>query len=249
MKPIKKFGWNLSLLALILAALACNWSEVAPLPALEIEPSPLPTFAISTLTPVPTETPLPTPTSTPDAPIAWPKSQGVNCRYGPGLEWEVVSTIPTGTIAEIKGRVVDTSWWYVSDPMTIDESFCWVAYDVVDTAGNLNIIPIVEPPVASITDVTVDTAVVTFTACGGSNQVMFNGIIAANGPADVTYHWEVSGAAQEITPGTSLKFSLSGTQNVTVAIALTECGEYSATLRVTEPNALFAEKAFNIQSP
>jgi uncharacterized protein YraI len=249
MKPAIKFEWPLSLLALILAALACNWSEIAPPPAPVIEPSPLPTFAISTLTPVPTETPLPTPTSTPDAPVAWPKNQGINCRYGPGQEWEVVNTIPTGTIAEIKGRVVDTSWWYVSDPMTIDESFCWVAYDVVDTAGNLNIVPIVEPPVASVTDVTVDTAVVTFTACGGSNQVMFNGSITANGPETITYRWEVSGAAQETTPDATLKFSLSGTQNVTAAIDLIECGEYSATLRVIEPNELFAQKAFDIQSP
>jgi len=245
MKP----GWSLPLLALILAALACNWSDVAPPPAPVIEPSPLPTFAISTLTPVPTETPLPTPTSTPDAPIAWPKNQGVNCRYGPGQDWEVVSIILAETITEIKGRTIDTSWWYVRDPMKIDESFCWVAYDVVDTAGNLNIIPIVEPPVASVTDVTVDSAIVTFTACGASNQVMFNGTITANGPASVTYNWEVSGVSQETTSDATLKFSLSGTQNVTTALSLTECGEYTATLRINEPNAVIAQKTFHIQSP
>ena len=246
MKP----GWSLPLLALILAALACDWSAVAPPAAPVIEPSPLPTFAISTLTPIPTETPLPTPTSTPDAPIALPKNQGVNCRSGPGQEWEVVSTIPSGTITEIKGRTVDTSWWYVSDPMkTINDSFCWVAYEVVDTAGNLNIIPIVEPPVAEVTAVTVDTVVVSFTACEGSNQVTFNGIIAANGPASVTYHWEISGAEQESTADATLKFTLSGTQNVTTALSLSECGDYTATLRVTEPNALSAQKTFSIQSP
>jgi uncharacterized protein YraI len=245
MKP----GWPLSLLALILVALACNWSDVAPPAAPLIEPSSLPTFAISTLTPVPTETPLPTPTSTPDAPVAWPKTEGVNCRYGPGQEWEVVSTIPAGTITEIKGRTINTSWWYVSDPLKIDESFCWVAYDVVDTAGNLNIISIVEPPVATVTAVTVDTVVVTFAACEDSNPVMFNGIIAANGPANVTYHWELSGAAQESTPDATLKFTLSGTQNVTTSLSLEECGEYIATLRVSEPNAVSAQKTFILQSP
>lgn len=245
MKP----GWLLPLLVLILATVACNWSDVAPPPAPIIEPSPLPTFAISTLTPVPTETPLPTPTSTPDAPIAWPKTLGINCRYGPGLEWETVSTIPAETITEIKGRTIDTSWWYVRNPMKIDESFCWVAYDVVDTAGNLNIIRIVEPPVALVTDVTVDTAVVTFTACGSSNQVVLNGTIMANGPASVTYHWELSGATQETTDDKTLEVTRSGIQNLTTDLVLTDCGEYTATLRVAEPNAVFAQKTFNIQSP
>jgi hypothetical protein len=87
MNPRIKPGWILSLLVLILTALACNWTDLVPPAAPEIEPSPLPTFAIPTLTPIPTETQLPTPTSTPGAPIALPKTLGVNCRYGPGQGW------------------------------------------------------------------------------------------------------------------------------------------------------------------
>lgn len=249
MKPAMKFGWTLPLFTLILVALACNWSEVAPPAAPVIEPSPLPTFAISTLTPVPTETPPPTPTSTPEAPVAWPKNLGVNCRYGPGREWEVVSAIPPGTITEIKGRTVNTAWWYVSDPMKLDDSFCWVAYDVVDTAGNLNIIRIVDLPVASVTEVTLDTVVVTFTACGDSNQVTFNGAITTNGPVTVSYHWEVNGAAQQTTADETFQFSQSGTQKVTTDIFISECGEYTAKLRVTEPNEILALNSFGIQSP
>lgn len=245
MKP----GWTLPLFALILAMLACNWSDVVPPAAPVIEPSPLPTFAISTLTPVPTETPLPTPTSTPDAPVAWPKDLGINCRYGPGQEWEVVSTISAGTIAEIKGRTVNTAWWYVTNPIKTDEGFCWVAYDVVDTAGNLNTIPIVEPPVALVTDVTVDTVVMTFTACAGSNQVVLNGTIQTNGPATVSYHWEVSGTAQETTAEKTLYFSHSGTNTVSADMILSECGEYTAILRTTEPNEIFAQKTFEILAP
>lgn len=249
MKPAMRIGWTLSLLALILSGLACNWSDVAPPDALEIEPSPLPTFAIPTLTPVPTETPLPTPTSTPDAPVAAPKTLGVNCRFGPGQEWEVVSTIPEGTGIEIKGRTIDTAWWYVLDPMQLDEHFCWVAYDAVDSAGNLNVVPIVEPPAASVTDVDVNTAMVTFNACGGPNQVTLNGAIRTNGPDTVTYHWEVSGAAQQTAPDETLAFNRSGAQNVTAVLSLTECGTYSAILRVTEPNSVVDQKEFDIQSP
>ena len=243
-----KFGWSLPLFALILAALACTWSDVAPPAAPVIEPSSLPTFAIPSLTPVPTATPLPTVTSTPDLPLAWPRELGANCRYGPGKEWEVISSIPAGTAAEIKGRTIDTAWWYISNPLKLDD-FCWVAYDVVDTAGNLNIIPIVEPPVASVMDVKVDIVVVTFTACGGSNQVTFNGAITTNGPATTTYHWEVSGAAQETTADETLEFTQAGTQNVTAEIVLSDCGEYTATLRITEPNEIFTLKTFNIESP
>jgi uncharacterized protein YraI len=249
MKPAMKWRSILSLLVLIFSMLACNWTEVAPLPAPVIEPSPLPTFAISTLTPVPTETPLPTPTSTPEAPVAWARTLGANCRYGPGQEWEVVSTIPAGTSAEIKGRTVNTAWWYVTNPMKTDGSFCWLAYDVVDTAGNLNIVRIVEPPEASVTDVSVDAVAVSFSACDAPNPVTFSGTVEANGPATVSYRWEVSGAAQETTEDRTLTFSQSGTNNVTAEISLSDCGEYTAVLRVTEPNVSFAQKTFSILGP
>jgi len=252
MKPalkLEKFGWTLSFFALILAALACNWSEVAPPAAPVIEPSPLPTFAISTLTPVPTETPLPTVTSTPDAPVARPRSLGANCRYGPGQEWAVVSTIPAGTMAEIEGRTVNTAWWYVSNPMKTDGSFCWVSYDVVETAGNLNTVRIVEPPTASVTEASVDAVMVAFTACGSPNQIVFNGSISANGPATVRYHWEVSGAAQETTADETVQFTESGIQIVSTDLISADCGDYTAALRVTEPNELSAQRTFTVQSP
>lgn len=243
MKP----RWILPLLALILAMLACNWSEVAPPAAPVIEPSPLPTFSIPSLTPTPTETPLPTPTSTPDAPIARPKNLGVNCRYGPGQNWEAVSSLPAGTETRIKGRTVDTTWWYVSDPFNLD-SFCWVAYDVVDTAGNLNIVPLVEPPTALVTDVTVD-ALVDFTACGESNPVTFNGTIMVNGPVAVTYHWEVSGEAQATLPDETFTFSQAGTQKATTDAFSADCGEYTVSLVVTEPEEASDELVFRIQAP
>jgi len=236
-----------SIIALVLAALACNWSDIAPPSAPVIEPSPLPTFAISTLTPIPTETPLPTPTSTPDAPIAQAKELGANCRYGPGKEWEAVSSLPAGTVVEIKGRTIDTKWWYVVDPLHTDD-FCWVAYDVVDTAGNLNIIPIVEPPTASVTAVTVD-ALVAFTACDGDNQVTFTGTITSNGPTMITYHWVVSGDAQDTTPNETIQFTEAGTQKLTNDFFSADCGDYSIKLLVTSPNETSAEKAFKIQVP
>ena len=53
-----------ALLALVLATIACNWSDFVPPAAPVIEPSPLPTFAIPTVTSTPTEIPSPTPLPT-----------------------------------------------------------------------------------------------------------------------------------------------------------------------------------------
>jgi len=239
--------WLLSTLVLILTTLACTWTDIVPPAAPVIEPSSLPTFAISTLTLIPTETPLATLTSTPDAPVAWPKDLGINCRYGPGQEWEVISTILPDTMIEIKGRTVNTAWWYVSNPLSPND-FCWVAYDVVDTAGNLNTVPIVDPPVAAVTTVALE-AVVDFTTCGEKNQVMFNGSLKANGPVTVTYHWEVSGDVQETFAEDTITIIQSGTQKVSTNTFSAGCGDYIVKLVATSPNETSVEKAFKIQAP
>ena len=236
-----------AILAFVLAVLACSWSDIVAPAAPEIEPTPLATFAIPTRTPQPTETPLPTLTPTPDVPIAWPKNLGVNCRYGPGKEWETVSSLLEGTTAEIEGRTVDTAWWYIQDPLHTG-GFCWVAYNVVDTAGNLNTVPLAEPPTASVTEVTVE-AVVIFTACNGHNDVTFKGTITTNGPATVTYHWEVSGDKREVMPEETIEFTEAGKQKLTKDVFSADCGNYSVSLRVTDPTEKSAEKMFKIQAP
>jgi len=119
---------------------------------------------------------------------------------------------------------------------------------VMDTAGNLNIVPLVEPPMASVTTVTLDT-VVTFTACGNENQVKFNGSIAANGPIEVTYHWEVDGDGRLVTPDETLSFTEARTQKISTDVFSADCGDYSVKLLVTSPNEESAEKNFKIQAP
>lgn len=236
-----------ALMALVLVGLACNWADIVPPAAPVIEPTPLPTFGISTLTPLPTETAPPSATSTPDTPIAWPKDLGVNCRYGPGEEWEAISSLAAETSTEIIGRTIDTSWWYVNDPMNSGDT-CWVAFEVVDTAGNLSVIPIVEPPVASVTSVTAE-ALVAFSACGGANPVTVNGTITASGPLTVTYHWEISGDASATTADETFQFSESGTQKLTSDFFSGDCGDYTLQLFVTAPNEISAEGPFKIQAP
>ncbi|MDK1080300.1 MAG: hypothetical protein QGD88_02375 [Anaerolineae bacterium] len=239
--------WILATPALLLGMLACSLSDFAPLPPPEIEPSALPTFGIPSELSAPTETPLPGATSTPDVPVAWPKELGVHCRYGPGVKWEAISSLPAETEAEIFGRSVNTRWWYIVDPQIFD-SFCWVAFDVVNTAGNMNSILIVEPPTATVTKITVDV-LVSFLACGSSNQVTFSGSIKTNGKATVTYYWEVAGDAQSKTPEETIQFSESVTQEVKTEFFSADCGDYSVSLMVTSPNGISTIKAFSIQAP
>lgn len=234
-------------LVLILLMLACSLSDYIPAPAPVIEPTALPTFGIPSETPVPTQTSLPTATPTPTTPVAYPKELGVNCRYGPGEEWGIVSALPAGTTTEIVGRVSETTWWYVKDPLN-PGVFCWLSAQVVDTAGNLAVIPIVEPPTASVTKVKVQ-ADFTFETCSGLNPVTLTGSITTNGPATVTYHWEVGGHKQEIMADETIEFTEAGVKKITIDPYLLDCGTYFFALHVSSPNQASARQDLTVKAP
>ncbi len=234
-------------LVLILAMLACNWPDFLPPAAPEIQPTPIPTFIVPSETPVPSATPLPTLTPTPSGPIAWPKDLAVNCRFGPGKDWAAISALPVGITSEIVGRTSETTWWYIQDPLNPGK-FCWVATDVTDTAGNMNLIPILEAPEALVDEVTVDVAV-TFSACGGPNPIAFTGAITTNGPATVIFHWEVGGDKQNITPDETLTFVEAGTKSVTAGAYSADCGSYFVLLKTSSPNEEFDRQDFKVEAP
>jgi hypothetical protein len=233
--------------ALALAILACNWPDFLPPPAPEIAPTVLPTFVVPSDTLVPSATPLPTITLTPAVPIAWPKDLGVNCRFGPGKDWAAISALPIDTNAEIMGRTSESTWWYIRDPLN-PGNFCWVATDVTDTAGNINFIPIVEAPAAQVTKVTAN-AEVAFNACGEPNPITFSGAITTNGPLTVTYHWEVGGDKQNITPDETIEFLEAGTQKITAGAYSADCGNYFIILKVTNPNEESSRKDIKVEAP
>jgi len=186
-------------LLLLLAAfllLACSCPLLSgtgvPLPGAA---SPTPPFPSDTPAPlatlVPTDTPFPTATATPTIPIAWPKDVPVNCRYGPGTEWAVLSGLNLGQISEIAGRNSDSTWWYIKDPAS-PGSFCWVAASVTNTAGNTAALGIVNPPNAYVTGVTVklSPSSISLPGCFGPVQaITIKGTIAVNGPVKVKVKW------------------------------------------------------------
>jgi hypothetical protein len=243
-----KFRNSITVAAVMLLALgACNLPSESPEPGPPAaQASPTAAAAPSaTLPPPPTDIPLPTLTPTPTIPIAWPSDKGVNCRYGPGTEWVTTGSLLVGQTAPIKGRNDDSSWWYVvtpNDPGTP----CWVAASVTLTAGNLSGLLYYPPPTAKVTKVTVN-ADPSFTACGGPNVIGFSGTITTNGPAEVSFRWEVGGDKTNTTSPENLSFSAADTQNVPDPGAYkADCGHYYVILHVLTPNDIQDKDNFAI---
>jgi len=243
-------------LVLMLALQACNLPSNAPVtetpttePTATVVPSatePPPTD-VPTQTPLPTDTPLPTLTFTPTVPVAFPKDVAVNCRYGPGTSWVVLSGLSVGQTTQIIGRSADFNWWYVVDPLNGSRN-CWVSVGVTNTAGNLTPIPVVETPKASVTKVTVkiDPDTINVGGCIGPIQASkITGSIETNGPTTVKWYFETQQGGVMATKTT--EFDAFGSKEVTAEYtpSLTE-GTYWVRLIITSPNSVQAETTYKI---
>jgi hypothetical protein len=196
---------------------------------------------------VPSATATVTLTPTPSVPQLTSKAVNVNCRSGPDVGYDATSVLIFGQTAQIAGRTEDSSWWYIHDPAN-PGSFCWVAAGVVTTAGNLAGVPIVAPPAAIVTDVSVDVSIPSTVYCGGPNALDFSGSITTNGTTKVSYRWEIRGDKSNTTSPETLNFKSGGTKDVSGPGAYSvDCGNYSITLHVLSPNDVSATKKFKVK--
>ena len=246
----------LPILILILAVSACNLPSNTPVtetPTLELlTPSatlPPPTV-IPTQTSLPTDTPPPTLTSTPTIPIAFPRDVNVNCRLGPGTAWVAISALTVGQTSQITGKNSDGSWWSITDPLNSGRN-CWVSASVVSTGGNINTVPIVSPPTATVTNVTVSVDPRTISAPGCLGPILpieIEGTIETNGPAEVRWRFETQQGGAMTNQETD--FDTHGEQvfsvDYTPPIA---AGTYWVRLIVTSPNNIQAETSYTITCP
>ncbi len=242
------------LIILVLAALllACNFPLVAPVtqPSQAAIGSPVPSYtataSLPTLTPTATALPTATTIPTPTVPEVTPITVGVNCRFGPDVAYNAISALLSGQFAQIAGRNKDSSWWYIHDPSN-PTGFCWVAASVVSTSGPMGAIPIITPPTAIVTKVTVDVALPSSVFCGGPNAVEFSGTITTNGPLKVKFQWETGGDKSNPPIPDELTFSAAGSQDAPSPGAYSaDCGHYTIALHVTSPNDLSATKSYKI---
>ncbi len=110
--------------------------------------------AVSPATPVAvtvagTITPTLTPTEMFPQPPAAPMAtapQDDNCRYGPGMAYDVAGYLLAGQSARIVGRNAESTWWVIE---RVDGSgVCWIWDEVVTVSGDTSGVPIVTPPAA-----------------------------------------------------------------------------------------------------
>jgi hypothetical protein len=242
-------------LALVLAMLACNFPSnvaVTETPTIQLSPSatqPPPTDT-PTQTPLPTNTPPATLTSTPSVPVAFPKEVAVNCRFGPGTAWVAISALTVGQTSQITGKTSDGSWWNIIDPLNSGRR-CWVSATVVNTAGNLAGIPVVEIPSASVTNVTVSVDPRTISAPGCLGPILpieINGTIETNGPTGVKWRFETQQGGS--MPNQTTQFETFGSKEFSVDYTPTVlAGTFWVRLIVTSPNSIQAETTYKIECP
>jgi len=239
---------------IVLALSSCNLPTDQPsgTPQPTLQPTlDTPTSSISTPTPIPIETlltfdpPTITPTSTPSTILASPKDQPVNCRFGPATSYAVAGALNLGRQAEIIGRNSDSSWWYVRNPSNPSTS-CWLAASATDTVGNVESLPVVNPPEIMVTsiDVSVDPPAMNVACTAFPQAVIVNAQITTNGPAIVIWRWESSNGI--VSDEKNLLFEEGATKTVQEYIQVNSANDYSIQIRTLLPNVLIGQANFKV---
>lgn len=141
--------------------------------------------AMPPLPPVPADTLVPSSTPTPTlGPPMVTALLNANCRFGPGMVYDVIAYMLEGQTAPIEGRNAESTWWYIRRVDGVGH--CWIWEGLVTLSGDLSGVPIVpspptptpvddEPPLVQIAHAPTgvgqpDTSdVVTFTATATDN--------------------------------------------------------------------------------
>jgi len=221
---------------------SCNLTAVqateTPLPTPIPVTSPT-SFSTPTVVPIETllarDTPTAVPTATSRVILASPKDQPINCRFGPDVSYSVVGALVVGRQAEIIGKSIDVTWWYVRNPSDPSTN-CWLSADFVVVVGNVEALPVVSPPEIGVTNIQVQVDPVSMNVgCAAFPQtVNVTAQITANGPTIITWKWETSAAdvfAEEI-----LLFESEGTKEVRTILTVWSANDYWVNLHVLIPN-------------
>ena len=119
-------------------------------------PTDTPVPPTPTVTPTPTDTPTPLPDSalaavtvtspTPTGPLVEVPVAEINTRQGPGIDYQLASTIRQGETYQIVGRNADYSWWLIC---CVDGQQVWVTSRLVRVVGDatdVQFIQVAPPP-------------------------------------------------------------------------------------------------------
>ena len=243
---------HLWILLVALGLISCNLPGTGTTPAPLSTPEPgTPTLSLPTPTLVSIETLLAIPsatfepTATPRTVIASPIEQRVNCRFGPSVAYSVVGVLEAGRQAEVVGRSADLQWLYVRNPVNPSAN-CWLSAGFILAVGNVEGLPVVEAPLATVTDIRVAAEPVSMNVPCGSFPVyvMITAEIVTNGPSSPVWRWETSeGETFEKDP---LLFLEGGTQTVLLYYRVNRADNYWVQLHVLAPNDAVGRANFKI---
>ena len=203
----------------------------------------VPTFTLApTFTLVPTITLTPTPST----PTVQAGAQDVNCRYGPATTYLPTGSLLKGYTAAILGKSDDGKWWYIQDPRQ-PGIYCFVAMSVTTASGNLASVLTIATPATRVINVTVQTLVPsTLVSCVGGFPISidFTATVATNGPAIVTWRWELSQG--NISANDTLTFTAFGAQSISDNHHAGAAGDYWVRLHVLAPNDTYGQANYHV---
>lgn len=126
------------------AAVALSQTALAQptLPADTATPS-----ATFTATTSPTQTLTPTLLFTPTAQTALiTVSVATNCRNGPGKVYDYEGALLIGEVAQVYARDPSGEFWYIRNPDSSGDEFCWLWGKYAALVGDLSALPMFTPP-------------------------------------------------------------------------------------------------------
>jgi uncharacterized protein YraI len=230
---MNQFPRTISLIFVLIFILAACNLPVDATPILTPTSTPTPDVtATPTITPSPTIVPSPTQAML----TIRAKDLPVNCRFGPGLVFEIVDIIKANQSTQAFGRTSNSSWLNVLDPGN-PGGVCWVAASTVETDGEVASLSVMVAPLVTVTNLTVRVEPSRLTvSCSAFPQVFsFIAEITTNGPAVVTWRWEVNTGNG---PDQTLTFEGAGIKTVQEFYRVNGANDYNVKLHVLGPNEM-----------
>ena len=215
---------------------ACNLSPAPATPTATFVPT-----VAATNTPVPTLNP----TATPVELSLRVTDELVNCRFGPGTVYALINELREGESARVLGRNDTSTWRYIRDPGN-PRGFCWISAIVTEVNGDVTALPILEPPRARVTDMTltVEPNRVVVACTQFPQTFFFETEITANGPVLVNWQWEAStGVLSDV--GTII-FDEAGTKVINEYYQVGGPNDYWVKLHILSPNVLTEQANFRV---
>jgi hypothetical protein len=210
---------------------ACSVSTPVP-PTTTLTPTFVPTGTATV-----TLTPTPRPTPTPVELNLTMTRELVNCRYGPGVVFELINELSEGQTVRAVGRDDSSSWWYVRDPGNPGGN-CWVSADVSKLDGDGSQLSIVRSSAASVIDLelVVEPNRMVVSCFQFPQTFFFEAKITADAPVIVLWQWETNTGAVSET-GT-LAIETAGTESLYQSYQVDGPNDYWMKLNIFSPNAL-----------